>query len=105
MEIQLVSYVQHGGLYKMIQSRVFYLIMITYKSCGKRPLSEGYLVCKFNILFGLKLCLHFEDQFEQNPVKDSLSAADTRDVTKLTMTTLKKMRADEEDEGLMKMRG
>jgi len=52
---------------------------------------------KFNVLFGLKLCvriLKITDNLSKTLQKDSLSAAEAQDVTKLTVTTLKKMRAD-----------
>lgn len=54
---------------------------------------------KFNVLFGLKLCvriLKITDNLSKTLQKNSLSAAEAQDVTKLTVTTLKKMRADED---------
>jgi len=54
---------------------------------------------KFNVLFGLKLCVHIlkiTDNLNKTLQKNSLSAAEVQNVTKLTVTTLKKMRADED---------
>ena len=53
---------------------------------------------KFDVLFGLKLCvriLKITDNLSKTLQKDSLSAAEAQSVAKLTVTTLKKMRADE----------
>lgn len=53
---------------------------------------------KFNLLFGLKLCLRIlkiTDNLSKTLQKDSLSAAAAQNISKLTVTTLKKMRADE----------
>ena len=54
---------------------------------------------KFNVLFSLKLCvriLKITDNLSKTLQKNSLSAAEGQNVTKLTVTTLKKMRADED---------
>lgn len=108
MMVQLVSihFVQYGGLCEVTQSRVSSLIMITWTNYGKtslQPIIKGRVInvqtqmSKFNVLFGLKLCvriLKITDNLSKTLQKDSLSAAEAQDVTKLTVTTLKKMRAD-----------
>ena len=52
---------------------------------------------QFNFLFGLKLCEHIlkiTDNLSKILQKKSLSAGEAQHVTELTVTTLKKMRTD-----------
>ena len=52
-------------------------------------------IFKFNVQFVLKYYVHIWWQFEQN---HSLPAAEAQDLSQLTVTTLKKIRADDDFE-------
>jgi len=60
---------------------------------------EQSQMAQFDLLFGLKLCqciLKITDNLSKTLQKSSLSAAEAQHVAALTVTTIKKMRSEED---------